>query len=170
MFPVSAVMLTYADLQPPGLWFYGNIHYFKWVMPSFGVGVLLSWRLLRSPRGRQVWLSALAGCLVPVGIRVDPVPVAERQPARMLFFTGDRHRDKAEAYFAAVRIVDSRGVMRNVNDFHQVPDDHGERAVAISRLFAADPRRSDPGEPRGGVGQHPYARFGERFSFLGVTL
>lgn len=166
--PVSAIMLTYADLQPPGLWSFFNMHYFTWAMPAFAAGLLLCWRLLWDRSGRR-WLAvAMAALLLPLGIRVMPIAVDARTPARMLFFRGDTHRDWQEAYFASVVITDDNGLMRNVGDFHQVPDPAGERAIAISRLFGHDPRRADPGEPQVRFGQRPYARFGERVSFLGL--
>ena len=49
--------------------------------------------------------------------------------------------------------------------FHQVPDEHGERAIAVSRPFAGHARRRDPGESPPYTGwQAPYARYGERVS------
>ncbi len=164
--PVSALVLSYVDLQPPGLWRFCNIHYFKWLFPLFGVGILLWWRLLETTRGQGALAGAMLALLLPLGIRIDPVAVAADVPARMLFFRGDRQRDWQDAYFAQATVSDGSGVQANVRDFHQVPDADGERAVAVRRLFGADPRRSDPSEPGGGVrGQRPYARYGQRITF-----
>ena len=162
--PVGALMLTYIDLQPPGLWEFGNIHYFKWVMPLFGVGIALWGRLLATTRGRGVLAATMLALLVPLGIRIDPVPVGDDVPARMLTFRGDTHRGWNEAYFASVVLRDDAGTQANVRDFHQVPDAGGERAIAERRLFAAHPRRTDPGEPGGIRDQPPIARYAERIT------
>lgn len=164
--PVSVIMLTYADLQPPGLWEYGNIHYFKWTMPAFGCGVMLCWRLIRNSTGRLVLASTTLLLLLPLGIRIRPAAVDEQTPARMLLFDGNTRRNWQEAYFASTTIVDAIGLMRNVGDFHQIPDPAGERAIAISRLFGSRPRRTDPGEMPRRDRQPPYARFGERITYL----
>ncbi len=164
--PSTLLMLTYADLQPPGLWRFGNIHYFKWMMPLFGAGVVLWFRLLATTHGRVTLAATMVALLLPLGIRIDPVGVAGDVPARMLLFRGDPHRDWQEGYFASVTVSDALGTQANVRDFHQIPDANGQRAIAVRRLFGTDPRRSDPGEPRGGItGQQPYARYGERVTF-----
>lgn len=166
--PAGAVMLTYADLQPPGLWRFGNMHYFKWMMPAFGAGLILVWQALWIPAGRRRVGAALAVLMLPLAIRIVPQRVDERSPARMLQFHGATDRVWDEAFFAPVVIVDARGRMENVRNFHQVPDPAGERAIAISRLFAADPRRDDPGERPPLPHQPPYARYGERITLFGL--
>lgn len=163
--PVTVLMLTYADLQPPGLWYFGNVHYFKWVMPMLGCGLILAWRLAWTRRGRPVVAATLGVLLLPLGLRLRPVPVADGVPARMLLYRGDAGRDWQEAYFAPATVTDDRGPLANVNGFHQLPDGGGERAIAVRRLFAGHPRRSDPGELRCRAGQLPYARYGERLSW-----
>ncbi|MFD1787596.1 hypothetical protein ACFSC3_08430 [Sphingomonas floccifaciens] len=166
--PVSAVMLTYADLQPPGLWRFGNIHYFKWVLPLVGLGVILCVRLALVPGRRAMLAGIVAACLLPLGIRVVPQPVDDSEPARMLTFAGDTGRVWDEAYFAPVTIVDTGGRLANINGFHQVPDADGQRAIAVSRLFLSDPRRSDPGETLRAQPQAPTGRFAGRLTFLGL--
>ncbi len=165
--PVSAVMLTYADLQPPGLWRFGNIHYFKWTLPLFALGVMLAVRLAREP-GRWAMLAVMtAACFAPLLLRIVPSPVDDGTPARMLVFRGDTARAWDEAYFAPVAIRDSAGAMTHINDFHQVPDATGQRAIAVSRLFGAQPRRSDPGETLVPQPQAPDGRFAERVTVVG---
>lgn len=45
------VFLTYRDLHPTGLWRLGNYHYFKWMLPVFGLYAVLWLRLLvQAPR------------------------------------------------------------------------------------------------------------------------
>ncbi len=138
-------------------------------MPAFGAGLILGWRLLGRPAGRVALGWSLIALLVPLSVRITPVAVADRAPARMLLFKGVTTRVWDEAYFASVVIVDDRGRMSNVNDFHQLPDRGGEREIAISRPFGSHPRRSDPGEPTTRDGQLPYARYGERVSILGLV-
>ena len=165
--PYGLLFLAYTDLQPPGLWTFGTAHYFVWLFPLFGAGLVLWWRALVERRTRLSAATATALCLAPACLRILPVPAADDQPARMLLFRGATSRDWAEAYFVPVRIVDARGTMANVNQFHQLPDPAGERAVAITRLFAANPRRFDPGDDPRFRGGRPYARYRERIS-IGV--
>ena len=80
-------MLTFADLVPNGIRHYGNIHYFKWMMPAFGLGCILAWRGVCDPRRRAVAITALTALALPVlFVRIVPVPVGPNVPARMLFF------------------------------------------------------------------------------------
>lgn len=166
--PVSAVMLTYADLQPPGLWRFGNIHYFKWVLPVFALGVILFVRHVRLPGRRRIGVAIVAvGCLSPLAIRIVPQAVGDATPARMLTFSGDVRRPWDEAYFAPVTIRDTGGVLTNINGFHQVPDSIGQRAIAVSRLFLAEPCRYDPGEPAATQPQRPNGRFVGKATLVG---
>lgn len=163
MFPVSAIMLTFADLLPPGLWRFGNIHYFKWLMPAFGLGLLLCWRQLQTSRGRTVLAVASLALTAPLLLRLTPRRVNAQTPARMLMFSDPARRRWDEAYFSLVRIDDDQGRLHSPGEFHQIPDEHGERAIALTRLFGGDPRRHDPGEavradPR------PYARYREQLT------
>ena len=53
-----AFYLAYRDLHPQGLWRFNNYHYFKWVLPVFGLyAALLVVHLLPATR----WRAALAG-------------------------------------------------------------------------------------------------------------
>ncbi|MBN2970486.1 hypothetical protein JW805_00460 [Roseomonas aeriglobus] len=166
--PVGGVMLTYADLQPPGLWRFGNIHYFKWSLPLFGLGVVLALRQAWAP-GRPRWrvVAMTLACLLPMGLRVVPQPVSAATPARMLTFAGDTGRAWDEAYFAPVVLDDAGGAMANINDFHQVPDATGQRMIAVSRLFRGAARRNDPGEAMYRQPQAPDGRFAGRWTFVG---
>ncbi|MEI9849839.1 MAG: hypothetical protein WDN24_02045 [Sphingomonas sp.] len=47
----GALLIAYVDLLPTGLWRYGNVHYFKWMFPLFGLFVLLFVRW--APRGAR---------------------------------------------------------------------------------------------------------------------
>jgi hypothetical protein len=45
-----AMILSYRDLHPAGLWKYENHHYFKWMVPLFGFYGVLLLRALTTPR------------------------------------------------------------------------------------------------------------------------
>lgn len=142
----SLPFLAYTDLQPSGLWRFNNAHYFKWLFPLLGAG-LLAWVAALADRRRTASSLALLGVVVlPAFVRVVPRRVDDDVPARLLTFSGRTDRDWNEAYFTPSVIVDRLGTMNNVRQFHQLPDDRGVRAVAITRLFDAMPRRFDPGE------------------------
>ncbi|WP_174291110.1 hypothetical protein [Sphingomonas bacterium] len=163
--PYTLLFLAYTDLQPSGLWRFNNAHYFKWMMPFVGIGAWLWAGSIIT--GRQRWLAVLLAVVVtlPAFVRILPRPVEDGVPARLLIFKGRTDRDWDEAYFAKSVIVDSRGALHNVQQFHQLPDAGGERAVAITRLFASSPTRSDPRERAADrSGQKPVARFGETIS------
>ena len=56
-----AFYLAYRDLHPPGLWLYNNYHYFKWVLPVFGLySVFLLITLVSSPARWRAGLVATA--------------------------------------------------------------------------------------------------------------
>lgn len=165
--PSSAIMLAYADLQPSGVWFFGNIHYFKWIMPALGAGVVLLWRRLRGVADRHRALAVLLALILPLLVRVSPTPVATSVPARMLVFRGDPMRSWEDAYFVPALITDAGGRMRNSFDFRQLRDPLGVRAIAIRRPFRGQAVRSDPGDKRGD-GHRPVRRFGERLSLVGL--
>ena len=163
--PYSALFLAFTDLQPPGLWGFSNAHYFKWMFPLFAVGTWMWLRELGSWSGARRALVALLIVLLPALIRPLPLPVADRIPARMLMFRGTTDRNWDRAYFSPVTITDARGRMINVSHFHQIPDAHGERAIAISRLFEGQAVRDDPGEAAPyRTAQKPYARYAVRLS------
>jgi hypothetical protein len=164
--PYAALYLAYTDLQPPGLWRFNNAHYFKWLFPLFGLGLWFWLGSFGRVRTAVVAAAALVAMLLPSCFRMLPRSVPDDQPARMLLFRGDPTRSWSEAYFAPAVVADSEGSLVNVGQFHQVPDVYGERAITVTRPFAAHPRRRDPGETPPYQGwQPPYARYGARVSF-----
>lgn len=164
--PLLAVQLAYTDFQPPGMWTYGNAHYLIWLLPLAAGGVWLWLRSFGRWRDWAVMMAATLTLLAIVCIRPLPVAVGDDQPARMLRYRGNIARVWSEAYFASAIIRDDRGTMKNVGGFHQLPDDQGERAVAIDRLFVGPALRLDPGEsPPYDGWQQPYARYATRLSF-----
>jgi hypothetical protein len=83
----------------------------------------------------------------------------------MLLFHGSTSRAWRDGYFATATITDRRGRLENIGQFHQVPDSAGQRALAITRLFAANPRRDDPGEAAGfRRSEPPYGRYAVQLS------
>lgn len=161
--PYCTLTLAYTDLQPPGLWRFKNAHYFKWLFPLAAAG---AWLWLRSLAHRPgAALIALLLVLAPMLLRPLPVRVPDSRPARMLLFRGATERDWNEAYFAPATITDAAGTLANVGRFHQVPDAHGERALATYRLFVGPAVRDDPGEPPPyRTAERPYARYAVRLS------
>lgn len=164
--PLLAIQLTYTDFQPPGMWLYHNAHYLKWLLPLGGAGL---WLWLRAFGHWGHWAVTMAATLALLAIaclRPLPAPVDSRTPARMLMFEGNLLRDPGEALFAPVEIHDTLGTMHNIHGFHQVPDDYGEREIAITRLFTGPAERHDPDEPPPfNVWQRPYARYAVQLSF-----
>ncbi|MGN6620235.1 MAG: hypothetical protein ACTHKR_04120 [Sphingomonas sp.] len=164
--PLLAVQLAYTDFQPPGMWVFGNAHYLIWLLPLGGGGV---WLWLRTFIRWREWAVAMAATLAVLAlacVRPLPVAVGKDRPARMLQFQGALARQWSEAYFASVVVRDAKGTMKNVGGFHQLPDDHGEREIAISRLFTGPAKRRDPGElPPYNGWQQPYARYAVKLSF-----
>jgi len=107
----------------------------------------------------------LAIVLLPTLVRPLPVAVPESVPARMLMFRGATTRFWDSAYFSPATLTDQEGSMINVGRFHQVPDDYGERALAVSRLFVGPALRDDPNETAPYQNrQRPYARYAVRLS------
>lgn len=166
--PYCSIFLAYTDLQPPGLWTFSNAHYFKWLFPLFAVGCWSWLRELRTTRGACRAFAVLIVILSPAAIRPIPVAVTDNVSARMLMFRGATDRFWDSAYFAPAKITDAQGSMGNVGRFHQIPDQYGERAIAVSRLFAGPAVRDDPAEPPPyRARQKPYARYATRVS-IGV--
>lgn len=157
--------LAFVDLQPPGLFRFKNIHYFKWMMPFFGCAALMWLRFLGSRHDRKVALFATVAFFLPLGIRDVPVTIAEAQPARMLMFKSDISRAWEPRYYGQAAVTDSIGRQENVRSYHQMPDDRGVRAIATKRLFASNVRRHDDGEPPETRDMAPYARYGEALSY-----
>jgi len=156
----ALLLLCYADLLPTGLWHYNNAHYFKWLFPLFGIGVVALGKALATAGQRRAASVALALTALLVCIRIAPQPVAANEPARMLMFPAVTQGSWDEVYFAKSRLVDRTGGLDNVHDFHQIPDDGRLRAIAIRRSFDADPVLAQPGA----AGRAPTARYGERIS------
>jgi len=156
----ALLLLSYSDLLPTGLWHYNNAHYFKWLFPLFGMGIVALVRALATA-GQRRWASvALLVTALLVCIHIAPRPVAAGEPARMLMFPAVAQGSWDDIYFASSRLVDRAGALDNVLDFHQIPDDGRLRAIAIRRSFAADPMLAQPGA----TGRPPIARYGERIS------
>ena len=164
--PYALFYSAFSDLMPPGLWAFGNAHYFKWLFPLAGLMLWVWLRAFASWRGATGAISALLVTIAPTTIRALPVPVAADRPARMLLFRGSTARDWNEAYFAPAATIDPAGNrMHNIGGFHQIPDASGERAIAIQRLFVPNTVRDDPGEAAAfAQPQRPYARYGVALS------
>ncbi|PXA86032.1 hypothetical protein DMC47_35710 [Nostoc sp. 3335mG] len=154
------MLLSYADLLPTGLWHYNNAHYFKWLFPLLGIGIVALVRMLTTAGQRKAVLAALAVTALLVSIRIVPQLVAPDVPARMLMFPAVTGGSWDDIYFADARLSDRAGSLVNVSGFHQIPDDGRVRAIAIQRSFAADPMLAQPGE----AGRAPIARYGEHVS------
>lgn len=156
----AVLLLSYSDLLPTGLWHYNNAHYFKWLFPLVGIGIVALARAVATAGQRRAALAGLAVTALLVCIRIAPQPVAADVPARMLMFPAVPQDNWDHVYFAPSRLADRLGTLVNIVDFHQIPDDGRLRAIAIKRPFAADPILAQPGRP----GQPPIARYGERVS------
>ena len=131
------LLLAYVDLLPTGLWRYNNIHYFKWVLPLFGLFavrfVLLAWR-------RPVLLAAVLPVLLALTIRPEPVRVAADAPARMVIFPAPVGAVGPSTYFATAWVTDTSGEQRNSFDYHQILVAGRVRAVALRRPFVGNER------------------------------
>lgn len=164
--PLLAIQLAYTDFQPSGMWVYGNAHYLIWLLPLGGAGTWFWLRAFIRWRDWAVTMAATLALLALICVRPLPEAVGDDRPARMLMFHGVLARHWSEAYFASVIIRDAKGTMKNVGGFHQLPDDHGEREIAIGRSFTGPAERLDPGESAHYAGwQRPYARYAVRLSF-----
>ncbi len=82
-----AMFLTYRDLHQTALWRFGNFHYFKWTLPTFGLYALLLLRVVaQSPR----WPALAAAACTALALfmwRVeltDPVPLPLASGAQTL--------------------------------------------------------------------------------------
>lgn len=131
------LMLAYVDLLPTGLWRFNNVHYFKWVLPLFGLFAL---RFVLDAWRRPVTLIALLPIMLALTIRIDPVPVEAHQPARMVVFPAPVGAAWTPTYFATAWLTDARGEQRNSFDYHQILVGNRVRAVALRRPFAGDER------------------------------
>ena len=127
------LMLAYVDLLPTGLWRFNNLHYFKWVLPLFGVFGL---RLLIDAWRRPSVLLALLPVSLALTIRLEPVRVAPDAPARMVVFPAPRGAEWLPTYFATAWASDTQGELRNSFDYHQILVGDRVRAIALRRPFA----------------------------------
>ncbi len=129
-----ALYVAYVDLLPTGLWRYGNVHYWKWFLPGFGLIALVGLRQLpRAPRLAQV--AGVAAALLLLAIRIDPVPAAPGEFARALDLPVPRPDSFQGVYFADTRLIDGLGPMRNINDMRLWPVGRGVRALGLRREF-----------------------------------
>lgn len=133
----TVLMLAYVDLLPTGLWRYNNVHYFKWLLPLFG---LSAWCLVRDAWRRPASLLTLVPLLLGVTIRLDPVRVAATAPARMVVFPAPRGTDWTSTYLATAWLSDAISEQRNSFDYHQILVGDTVYAVALRRPFAGDER------------------------------
>lgn len=73
------LFLSYRDLHASGLWYFGNYHYFKWIIPVLGGYAFLWVRwLLAGPR--LVPVAATAVSLPLFLLRVSPVVLPQQTP------------------------------------------------------------------------------------------
>ncbi|PZU10826.1 hypothetical protein [Sphingomonas sp.] len=137
MLAYAATMLAYVDLLPPGLWRYGNIHYFKWLLPLFALFALVFVRGLKAfPRAS---LATFAWVLLAASIRLVPVEAKPDEPARALVFQA-LPGEFGKIYMARSIITDRAGMVRNTVEYHQVQRVHGVWAIAQTRDFAGEER------------------------------
>ncbi|TPG54918.1 hypothetical protein [Sphingomonas glacialis] len=133
----SVLMLAYVDLLPTGLWRFNNLHYFKWVLPLFGLFAL---RFVLDVRRRPVLLVALAPVLLALTIRLEPIRVGPSAPARMVIFPAPNGAEWTPTYFATAWMADTTGELRNSFDYHQILVAGRVHAVALRRPFTGDER------------------------------
>jgi hypothetical protein len=133
----TCMMLAYVDLLPSGLWRYNNVHYFKWLLPLFG---LFAVRFILVGLRKPATLACAVPFVAALAVRIVPVPVGPQAPARLLIFSEPVGSVWSDLYFATASIEDSTGVQRNSFDYHQLIDAGGVRAVALRRRFTGDER------------------------------
>jgi hypothetical protein len=126
----TAMMLTYVDLVPTGVWRFANIHYFKWLLP---MAALFTWLLLTAWRDR-LSLTVLAVLVLCACFRIVPRPAMPEEPAKALAFAAP-DASWRDIYFARSVIVDARGVQRSLAKFHQLPVGDRVAAIAFRRPF-----------------------------------
>ncbi len=131
MLTYMALMFSYVDLLPSGLWLYHNVHYFKWLFPGMALFGIVFLRGLLFER-RALALLAAGAVLLLTGIRLEPVRVAAGSPARMLQYPSDRVSWQA-SYFGHERLTDRQGSFENVINMRVLPDSQGVRVISLSR-------------------------------------
>ena len=125
-FAYMIIMLSYIDPanRPMALQ-----HYFKWLLPLFA---LSAWLFLPRTLRNIVCLIGLVGLCC---IRLLMVPAASGQAASALLFAAPRV-DFDALYMARSTVVDARGPMLNLFDYHQIPISRDRMlAVALRREF-----------------------------------
>lgn len=147
----SVLMLCYRAIVPSGLWLYGLMHYFKWVIL---VGLLLTIHFFQqykaAPKPAVVSVLAL---LVLTGISVQAVPAQPGEPARMLVFSQRLPLANQLVYMGETSVVDRRGRQRNFFEVQAIPNHDGTiKVLALARDFAGDEQisadRPWPGQVR----------------------
>ncbi|MFL9963479.1 hypothetical protein PQR02_20890 [Paraburkholderia sediminicola] len=127
----TGLYVAYVDLLPNGLWRYGNIHYFTWVMPAYALlGFLLIQRLFQ--RRRAIPLAALIASLVLLSIRLEPREVPAGSPALMVNTQFDCG-GWANTYMGRFTIADAKGQLESVYGVRALPMPEGVRFIAIRR-------------------------------------
>jgi hypothetical protein len=138
-----ALYIAYVDLLPTGFWRYGNVHYWKGLVPGIGLIALVG--LLGLVGAQRAWqAAAVGGALAVLALRITPIP---GEPARALDLAGPAPAF-AEIYFAPLTLTDSAGPQRNIFDLRLVPFGEGIRAIGLRRDFVL-PVRDAPGLDRG---------------------
>lgn len=125
-----ALYIAYVDLLPTGFWRYGNVHYWKWLVPGIGLIALVGLRgLMRAPGWARG--AAVGGALAVMALRITPAP---GEPARALELPGPTP-PFTDIYFAPLALTDSAGTQRNILDLRLVPFADGVRAIGLRRDF-----------------------------------
>ena len=134
----SACIIAYVDLLPSGLWRFENNHYFKWLLPFFGLFAAIFIRDIR--RSPAIGMASIAGLFALSCIRIIPAPAPVGVPARMIVFPGPA-ADFRQIYFARSIIDDRGGRLRNLFDYHQIPRGGTTiSAIALKRDFSGAER------------------------------
>jgi hypothetical protein len=127
----TCLYVAYVDLLPNGIWRYGNIHYFTWVMPAYALlGFLFIQRLIQ--QRRAVSVAALIAALMLLSIRLEPREVSADSPALMV----DTRFDCggwSNTYMGRFTVADTKGQLENVYSVRALPMPEGVRFIAIRR-------------------------------------
>lgn len=156
----SLLFFSYTDLIPSGFWRYHNIHYFKWVFPALGI---MAWYFLSILFSAQWKIAAttMAALFLVTCIRLLP---AERKPEDrgiMMVQVPETPPGWNETYFRDFSIRDQIGLQKHINDFRSVPDQTGERWIALHRPLAGP---VTPALPHDTISQ-PYRYWGIKVTF-----
>jgi hypothetical protein len=132
----AVLYLSYVDLLPTGFWRFDNVHYWIWALPGYAVLAFILLQDLCSRPGAARWVggaSVVATGLV-LCLRVEPVPVAPGEPAKMLGFPRLTARFD-DVYSAPFALRDAAGEIVNVYRMRVFPVPGSLRAVALRRPF-----------------------------------